>query len=249
LVAPGCETNDSTLFIVGVMDIKSTDCTAQAESGARVLAGGVVDLTLRPSYTAALLVGSQLTQRGSREQTRTETAYLNIEGAEIELANADGTALDLGAVENPFSVFGTGLTPPAAGTDPGYGSVFVDLIPGSVSGSLPNGVVLARVRVYGTTLGRQEIESNQFTFPIQICRGCLIAYPATNTGAVGRVECTADGTAVEEINECMIGQDAFVPCSFCKSTRQACSDACLNCAFRDSLGPEQCSNSPALTCP
>lgn len=199
LVAPACQDNESIVFIMGVMDIKSNDCTATPEAAARLQASGIVDLTLRSSYKAVLLVGSQLTQRGSREQLRTETARLRIEGAEVELDDANGTPLNLGSAANPFSVISTGFAHPAAGTEPGYGSVFVDLIPGSVSASVRNGVVLAKVRVFGTTLGDQEIESGEFTFPIQVCRGCLISYPPT-TGPVGRVECSPSADEAE-VNE------------------------------------------------
>jgi hypothetical protein len=68
--------NASMLFIKGVLAIEATNCAAKPEAAATLRAGGRLDVSLANGYVAALLVGSQLTQRGSREQLRTETARL-----------------------------------------------------------------------------------------------------------------------------------------------------------------------------
>src|SRR5687768_7912553 len=71
LATLGCEDNESSLFIVGVLAIEETDCILTPEGNSLLRTSGVLDVSLRSSYTAGLLVGSQLTQRGSRDQLRT----------------------------------------------------------------------------------------------------------------------------------------------------------------------------------
>ncbi|HET9933888.1 MAG TPA: hypothetical protein VFQ35_24455 [Polyangiaceae bacterium] len=251
LCVPGCADNNSMLFIEGVLAVEASDCIAKAESGALIREGGTLDLSLRSGYRAALLVGSQLTQRGSREQLRTETARLVLKGADITLQDAYGRNLDLGGNPNPFSTIGTGFVNPAAGTEPGLGVIFVDVIPSvlsdAVSGALNgSGLVLAKIKAFGETLGNQKVESGEFLYPIQICRGCLISYPATSmTGAVGALTCAAptQGSSTETL--CSLGQDQFVPCTQCLGI-PACSDPCQNCTYR--AGSPQCTGAAPDEC-
>jgi hypothetical protein len=237
LAAPGCADNDSMLFVEGVLAIEATDCVARPESGALMRAAGTLDLSLRGGYRAALLVGSQLTQRGSREQLRTETARLVLKGADITLQDAYAQNLDLGGNPNPFSTIGSGFVNPAGGTDPGLGAIFVDVIPAALAASVEGGVqgsglVLAKIKVFGETLGGQKVESGEYLYPIQICRGCLVNYPAsTNTGTVGSFSCVAPAQATES-SVCQPGQDQVVPCTECAGFNAVCSDPCKNCSVR-----------------
>ncbi|MGC4090750.1 MAG: hypothetical protein QM756_23335 [Polyangiaceae bacterium] len=171
LTASSCADNESMLFIEGVLAIEATDCVAKPESGALLRAAGRLNLSLSSSYRAAMLVGSQLTQRGSREQLRTETARLVLKGADITLQDAYARDLNLGANPNPFSTLGSGFVNPAGGTDPGFGTIIVDIIPAalapSVAANLQGGLVLAKIKVFGETLGGQKVESGEFLYPIR----------------------------------------------------------------------------------
>src|SRR3954470_7880057 len=64
---PGCADNNSSLVVEGVMQLDPTTCVAKPDSSAILLAGGIMDVAFRTSYTAFVLVGNQLTARGSRE--------------------------------------------------------------------------------------------------------------------------------------------------------------------------------------
>jgi len=252
LAAPGCADNESMLFIEGVLAIDATDCVAKPESGALMRSAGTLDLQLRAAYRAALMVGSQLTQRGSREQLRTETARLVLKGADVTLQDAYATKLDLGRSPNPFSTIGSGFVHPAGGTDPGLGSIFVDIIPASLIDAVStavagSGVVLAKIKVFGETLGGQQIESGEFVYPIQLCRGCLISYPAsTNTGNVGSFSCVAPAQASES-SVCQLGQDQPIPCTECAGFSAVCSDPCNNCSVRSNPANAGLCTSPAPT--
>src|SRR5215471_11423352 len=78
---PSCADNNSSLFVVGVIALDKTTCLATGDSTANMLAGGVLDVAFSTSYTGFVLVGNQLTQRGSREQIRTETSRVALRGA------------------------------------------------------------------------------------------------------------------------------------------------------------------------
>lgn len=254
LVAPGCEDNASMLFIKGVLAIETTNCVAKPESGGTLKAGGRLDTSLANGYVAALLVGSQLTQRGSREQLRTETARLMLEGAEVTLTDATGALLDIGT--NPFTTLGNGFVDPAGGTQPGFGTIFVELIPASlmqaVSEQLPrgSGVVRATMRVFGTTLGGQPVESGDYTYSIEVCNGCLIQYPTTSdqSNGMGDFECSGPPPSTS-IQVCAIGQDQPVPCALCAGAYDVCLHPCANCSVRSNPANDMKCAAPMPVCP
>jgi hypothetical protein len=223
-----CAENESSLFVIGVYALGQTQCIADPSSTAVLLASGTLDRTLRSSYNAAFLVGSHLTERGSRENLRTETSRLSIEGAHITLYSTTGEEL-----VRP-DVAATGLINPASGTDPGLASVFAQLIrPADLAALGPPGQAVVRIRIFGTTLGGQEIESGDYDFPIQICDGCLITYPSDSadpTAPPGQYLCSpAADTMSEETNLiCHPGQDDYIPCTQCAGFNDACRDPALN---------------------
>ena len=255
-LSTACEDNESMLFVHGVVALDdTTDCFPEASEQTTRLASGRYDLTLSngAGYKAALLVGSQLTPRASRDQLRTETARFILEGAEVTVTDASDNVIPLAGKPNPYSTRGTGSLAPATGQTASIGILWADIIPGGVD--LPNDLVLARVRAYGRTLGGTEIESGEFVFPIQVCRGCLISYPASAAdetatpagGAQGRFICRTVGEGTEDSGACFPGQDVPTPCTECASINAACEDPCQNCAVRKNN--PQCDGTPAPACP
>jgi hypothetical protein len=224
-----CAENESSLFVIGVYALSRTQCVADPSSSAVLLPSGTLDRTLASGYNAALLVGSHLTQRGSRENLRTETSRLSIEGAHITLYSTTGEE-----IVRP-DVAATGLVNPASGTDPGLASVFAQLIrPVDVDALGPAGQAIVRIRIFGTTLGGQEIESGDYDFPIQVCDGCLITYPpesfdpATPMDKAYLCSPAADAMSESTVQICSPGQDDYVPCSVCAGFNDACRDPDLN---------------------
>ncbi len=227
LSTAGCADNESSLFVIGVYALGRTQCVAEPTSSAVLLPSGTLDRTLANGYNAALLVGSHLTQRGSRENLRTETSRLAIEGAHITLYATTGAE-----VVRPDAA-ATGLVNPATGTDPGLATVFAQLIrPADLAALGPPGQAIARIRIFGTTLGGQEIESGDYDFPIQVCDGCLISYPAeaADPTAGGDVYlCSFDvDTETQTTEICYPGQDDLIPCTACAAFNTACRDPLLN---------------------
>jgi hypothetical protein len=237
---PSCATNDSMMFVIGVYARKQGQCAPKPEAEAPILAKGTLDRTFASEYRAALLIGNQITERGSREQVRTETSRVVLKGAEVSLEDLQGNSL-----HDAFSSTATGFVDAAAGTDPSLAIMYATLIPGSVAGTLPVGTVLAKVRVFGDTLGGEEVESSELGFPIEICDGCLITYPAEAR------DLTADGTewvckmgtdmASDTSSDvelpCTVGVDIPSPCTACSGFYEVCQKPTNNCAYNPEATP------------
>ncbi|MEB2314190.1 MAG: hypothetical protein OZ921_10350 [Sorangiineae bacterium] len=217
----GCVDNDTILFIQGAVSSDSAGCTPQADPSNMYLPYGVLDTALTGKYTAFLLVGSQLVTRGSRNEMRTEPNRVTIRDAVVSLSAPGGAG-----GEFAFTTTATGFIDPSSGEAPGYGLVAVDLIPGASNvqlGGQPltgNGQVLASVRVTGDTIGGTSITSSEFIFPIQICSGCLVSFPADalkDPTVTNR--CTGDPPTDKP---CIVGQDVAVDCRLC-SGNPACA--------------------------
>jgi hypothetical protein len=231
-VLPSCATNDSLMFIQGVALRKAGACAVKAELDGTILAKGALDRLLAKEYIAALMVGNQITQRGSRDRVRTETSRVTLKGAEVTLESPQGAELVA-----PFSSIGTGFVDAADGSEPAPAVMFATLIPASVAPNLPAGTLVAKVRVFGTTLGGEDVESSELSFPIEVCDGCLISYPAsardlTADGTDYQCKQAADDTAMvgsEDLDlPCQPGVDFPVSCLACSTTLAACQSPTNN---------------------
>lgn len=216
VAASGCADNKSALFIRGVIALQSPSCEAKADPTTTMLGGGVMDVALTHEYWAPLLVGNQLTERGSRDQVRTETDRVSLTGAVVDVQDASGNSLQGGN----YTTDATGFVDPASGDTPSYGVVFARLVPSAVSVSAGQQLTV-KVRVFGKTLGGRYIESGDLTYPISVCSGCLVSFPSdaydpANPGA----GCTGDpGNAT---SPCYPGQDAPLDCRLCPPSNPVC---------------------------
>jgi hypothetical protein len=230
---PSCADNNSSLFVVGVMQLDPATCVAKADSSAVLLAGGIMDVAFRTSYAAFVLVGNQLTQRGSREQLRTETSRIALRGAEVTLTTVDGKTL------GNYSTIGTGFVNAAAGDVPAYGAMSVDIIPSALGANAAvtgANTVVAKIRVFGDTLGNKSITSSELDFPIRICNGCLVTYPADArdpAAAGGAYKCTssASTTTSAAAPPCILGQDEAFACTECSAAYPLCKDPAQNPSY------------------
>jgi hypothetical protein len=242
IVLPGCADNDSMMFIMGVYARSQGSCSPMAESDSPIWASGVLDRVFANDYSAALLVGNQITPRGSREQLRTETSRVALKGAEVKLETLRGAPL-----AEPFSSIATGFVDAAQGTDPSLTVMYASLIPPSVVMDLPAGTVVAKVRVFGTTLGGQDVESSELLFPIEVCDGCLVSYPASardltadGTDYVCKSATTAeDAPAADDALPCQLGIDLPAPCTVCSGVYAICQSPRCNPSYTDPV-PADC---------
>lgn len=226
LVVSACADNEQSLFIRQVQAPESGECSYGAEESSTSFGLGVLDLALTNQYRAGLLIGNQMVPRGDPSQSRAETNRVRLTEAEIHVQLADGAEI------GSFTVPGNGFVDPGTGTSPGYGLFMTVLVDpasaqalasrlGCAGSRLPSvGRIVTVVKVFGKTLGGNEVESAEFRYPIEVCCGCLVSFPPeANDPALldDQPNCMAvsEGTGLEE--PCLIGQDTAVDCRICKS--------------------------------
>lgn len=221
--ASACADNESSLFIRQVLVPSGSDCSYSADPGSAALMLGVMDLAFTREYWGGLLVGNQLVGRGSADVLRAETSRFRAEGAEVEIETTGGELV------NSFTVPVSGFADPGRGTEPGWGVVHAVLIDGATGEALASsfaegqrspvvGRVVVVVKVYGRTLGGQELETGEFRFPINVCYGCLVSFPPDATDPLlPTPNCANVGSASADL-PCFLGQDEPVDCRLCQSS-------------------------------
>lgn len=222
IASAGCADNESTLFILGVAKIEG-DCTFTAGASTALLPRGTYDLGFSGSYQAGLILGNQMATRGIKARSRTETSRIILEGAEIRIVLGDGSLL-----MEPFSAPGAGFVDVGVGQEPGYGVLSVVVIPrlDSKNGAdlaMESGYVLAEIKAFGRTLGGQPVESNVFSFPIEVCYGCLVTFPPTELDPE-TFECRGSSASEATATPCNWGQDTQVVCSSCAANFEVCRE-------------------------
>ena len=219
LFGSGCADNESSLFVRAVLHRVGPACAPRASPESETLGGGVLDMAFATdvhggSYVAALLVGNQLARVGNADQVRTETARITLKGAVVEVRDPAAGENSDPLVE--YTTDGTGFVDPSSGTNPGYGIMYAELIPAGFTPSTSR--VNVAVRVFGETLGGDEIESKELTFPISICTGCLIDFTHSDANGACLVGDLGSGTEAP----CRMGQDDPVPCETCAAEKPEC---------------------------
>jgi hypothetical protein len=197
-----------------------------ADATAETLGSGTLDLAFTKSYAAALLVGSQLTSR------------ITLRGADINLTDSTGNSV------YEFSVNGTASVDASRGGDSGLGTFDSEFVTASIGDKLlgklrdmktankltsqqATNQVVALVRVFGTTLGDEDVTSSELSFPITYCEGCLVRYPLTamnpQTG-----KCVDNSATDLPVAGCKTGQDDPIDCRACVSTNTLCENMPAN---------------------
>lgn len=224
LGASGCTDTVNDIFIQQVLVPQASattgGCSYLADPGQAGWLSGYLDLTFTSQYDAALLVGSQLVTRQSRNPLRPETSGINLLGTEVSIQNAAGDT-----IAGPFTVPGTGyIQPGASGFQ--YGAVGSTLIDTATGSKLRNQLqssgksltrVTAHVKAFGTTLGGFNVESGEFVFPITVCIGCLVSFPpdANDLTQPPQPNCKSTVVANNTTSTCHLGQDVAVDCRIC----------------------------------
>jgi hypothetical protein len=244
---PSCADNNQTIFVRQVQQLRAPECTVTSDATAFVASTGFVDVGLASNYVIFPLVGSQLLARGDARQSKAESNRVVIQGAEITLVAPDtGQPLALAGVSNPYTVIATGTIDPSASSNASYGVTEVEILPPSVvalqrqalaAGGIGTSTTIhAKMRIFGKTLGNTEVETEDFTYPINVCYGCGVFVPAdavepTVSGARNCRGGTTGGTTTTR-TVCKVGQDSLTDCRFC----QGAIPLCTPCSV-----PEDCS--------
>lgn len=221
--ASGCVDNNETLFINAVLALESPQCLYEADPTQPVLIQGTLDVLFKHSYSAGILVGNQYTPRGAKQNLKAESTRITLRGAEVTLTDSVGTQISCAGAPScgSFTVYGTGFVDTNRAEEPAWGFFGAELIPQSVGtfihqsmtdAGLEAKTVYASVKVFGESLGGQEVTSSTLTFPIRLCTGCLIDYPLV---AIERGQCVVSAANLPTEKPCIKGQDSLVDCRFC----------------------------------
>jgi hypothetical protein len=227
---PACVHDDSTIFVSDVLAPQFVTagmaCTFTADPTQPTLGQGALDVALASEYTAEFLVGNQIVPAGNPNQPQTETSFVTIKGAVIRIVDSSGDQL------NTYTANAAATIPPSSGTTPGYASLGVTIIDSGTAIALANTIgsmnrnealqVVSYVRFFGNTLGGDSVESNEFGFPVNVCIGCLVTFPAAEddmtTPGLPQPNCALAGASASGASAsqpCVVGQDLPVDCSVC----------------------------------
>jgi hypothetical protein len=233
-VAPACAANDQSIYIhhtlAPPLNRQNGVCTYEPDPTSTFLAEGTLDVLVRDSYNAYLLVGSQLISRGSTVQVRAESNRAHLNGAVVTVTETSGAFL------GSFTATGTGFVDPQGSDAASFGLLGVTLIDAPTTAKIAASLqanqtklVLANVKAFGTTLGGVDLESGGYQFPIRVCKGCLISFVGGDDPASPGKDCnlplgggSSSGTSSVTI-PCQIGQDEMTPCQLCAPQREACT--------------------------
>jgi hypothetical protein len=220
--AAACVHDDSTIFVQDVLAPQEVSanqpCVFTSSTTQAVLPSGVLDVAFRDHYDPTYLVGNQMVPEQNTQQLTTETSTVNIQGAVVRITDAAGNQL------STFTRLAGGTIYPSTGGVPGYAPITVttidhDTVVNVMKSALPVRLV-TYARFFGKTLGGRYVESNEFEFPVDVCRGCLITFSAQDINTSGLYpipNCIGSGTAsTMQSVPCVIGQDLLIDCIQCQ---------------------------------
>jgi len=233
-----CVHDDSTIFVFDVLAPQEVSngqlCVYTNDTTQPYISSGVADIDFIDGYQPEYLVGNQMVPQGNPQTPQNETSYVQIQGAVVRITDSGGHQL------TTFTRLTSGTIPPLSGTTPSFVPIGVLTIdhdtlfsqavlsvvdPGPTA---PRGTVrlVTYVRFFGTTTGGDSVESGEFEFPVDVCKGCLIsfaaqddsAYAAPNCGLADMVNSATSTTTAQSLPvPCTPGQDIPIDCSQCQS--------------------------------
>jgi hypothetical protein len=229
-----CAHDDSTIFVQSVLAPQivapGTGCSYTNDPTQPAIDEGFLDIAVRPSYTAAFLLANQLVPRGDPAAPKTETSYVTIKGAIVQVTDAATGA----AISPEFTSLASVVIPPAQGNTPGYSALpGITLIPemtvanlGALFNSQRNLLVYAKF--FGDTLGGQYVESDNFQFPVSVCNGCLISFSISDVSPLcSNLNCMGNSAAMAQTAQVPCnGEDFPIDCQACLGS-PICNPTCI----------------------
>lgn len=220
------------LYIVGNKKHDS-ECTFSSEAVGTYIGRGVLDLVMKSNYTLGALVQNQLVDTTVFAERQETDGRVNVSAIELTRASVTYQFPAGGGLEGLGQQNLAGFTTFISGTVNPQGSKAVpihlfspamvtalteNLPPRDSENPFPEGLVLTRVTLHGTTLDGSEIESSEFTFPVRVCKGCLLSFPAAAVLGEGNPNCRNLEGADAIITECQgfLGQDEAYDCRLCR---------------------------------
>ncbi len=229
VLSSACAHNDSSLFIQGVLlppGKSGGQCLYTAAATGPFNFGGIYDIGIASSYGVVLQLGNQMLQRGpagpGSDPVHTETSRIVINGAEVSVANAAGVQL------GNFTSVATAFVDVGSSGTAGLGPIGITAIDAPTASTLCDAFptpdtrvqLILTIKAFGKSLGGTDVESQDFTYPVTVCKGCLVGrtFPCVTPGSA-----SAPDTAKED--PCQAGADTPLACLKCHGAYPAvCSD-------------------------
>jgi hypothetical protein len=223
-----CKHDDSTLFVQDVLAgqpvTAGQQCTFSDDPTQAFISSGVLDIALAQDYNPTYLIGNQSVAEVNSQQLQTETNIITVQGAVVRIV--DGTS---GAQLSTFTRLAAATVYPSSGSVPGYEPITVTtldsntiqhdaLLLANVGGGGITRLV-TYVTFFGVTTGGDNIQSDEFEFPVDVCSGCLISFSATDDNPhAAQPNCLLAGAsgATAAPAPCVTGQDFPIDCSECQ---------------------------------
>ena len=176
----GCDRfPDLTIQVTANLQPDESNCSVSADQ-AEVVFRGLYDLNVAAPYTMAPRIESYIITNSL--ETQAAQGNMQITSFTLAIKLPDNTVPELpGGLPNPYQVSTSAVIPPS----PAIGGVSVGVaaapvIPASYQGALAaianqSGFdsIILDVRANGTTAGGFTQQSGAFSWPIELCNGCL----------------------------------------------------------------------------
>jgi hypothetical protein len=227
-VTSACVHDDSTIFVFDVLAPQEVSngasCVFTSDTTQPYISSGVIDIDFGANgYFAEYLVGNQMVPQGNPSTPQNETSYVTIRNVVVRITDTAEPPNQL----TTFTQAASATIPPLNGTTPSFAPIGVLTIDHNTLHN-PNvfnvvagggGVRLLTYVIFkGITTGGDNVESGEFEFPVDVCKGCLISFAAQdiNPDFVTPNCANATGTGGTALPApCILGQDQSVDCSQC----------------------------------
>lgn len=224
-----CDVQEVSINLVKVVPLDPETCnTVSTDSGSPVTSGAF-DLVLGTSYSINLSASNALINvvaaKGFNEQDgRVNTNHINLTRLLVEYVDADGVDLGLDPIVDIPLTGQLSTDDPQALTIPNivvFSTQMTEILeqngllrgngvtgPIAIRGSF---TVILRLTLFGETVDQRKVQSNQISFPVEVCNGCRVSGSCTDRPL------TDDEQERLLVCPVAIGKDSeFASCELCK---------------------------------
>ncbi|MEO5731990.1 MAG: hypothetical protein ABI134_28625 [Byssovorax sp.] len=241
VLGTSCVDNESSMFIRGCLAFPADSCTVSPDASAKQLFSGVLD-PAQADFSCPLLLGNQLVARGDSKQVRTETSRIVIHSAVVTIY--DSTK---GQTFQTFTVPASGFIDPGTTASPGLGAANVLMLDRVTARAHAGETLLSGVILQGRTLGGLELETAEWTFPIQVVAPsslCNISpcLPGSTNTDMPKETCHPGNNTITDCRQgcvCLPGTGDCAPLG-CRASASS-TGVCANCLSNaDCTAPATC---------
>ena len=221
------------LYILGNTQV-TNDCSFTATSTGPFRARGTLDVLLTDQYQFSASVQNAMPstislQDRALSDPRLEGNIIQLERLEVkyeypqdpaifqELENTDATHSDF---------LGTTILADSVGAlnipliKPGLAQKMFDTLPPrDETNPSPTVTLVTKITMFGAMLDGTPVETDEFLFPIDVCKGCLLFFPLDAKLGAGNPNCRNEENRVSLNNRCQLGQDRDVDCRICRELK------------------------------